>query len=75
MIANKMSQQERLIRLNESAKRQMKVLKNNKSIKDLEVLQKEINNDDMLLIETKWNIKGPQISAFEKIIGVKYEYR
>ena len=34
MIANNITQQERLIKLNESAYRQMKVLQGNKSIKD-----------------------------------------
>lgn len=52
MIANELTQRERLIRLNESAKRQMKVLKDNRMIKDLEMFQKEVN-DDMLLIEGK----------------------
>ena len=48
LIENKISQKERLIRLNNSAKRQMKVLKDNKNIKELEVLQKEINNEKLL---------------------------
>ena len=52
MIANELPQRERLIRLNESAKRQMKVLKDNRMIKDLEMFQKAVN-DDMLLIEDK----------------------
>ena len=52
MIVNELPQRERLIRLNESAKRQMKALKDNRMIKDLEKLQKEVN-DNMLLIESK----------------------
>ena len=39
---------ERLIRLNNSAKRQMKVLRDNKNIKELEELQREVNNFKML---------------------------
>ena len=42
-------QSERLIRLNNSARRQMKVLKNNKNIKDLELLQKQVNEDNNLI--------------------------
>lgn len=42
-------QSERLIRLNNSARRQMKVLKNNKNIKDLELLQKQVNKDNNLI--------------------------
>ena len=39
----KIPQGERLVRLNHSARRQMKVLKDNKNIKDLELLQKQVN--------------------------------
>ena len=42
-------QSERLIRLNNSARRQMKVLKNNKNINDLELLQKQVNEDNNLI--------------------------
>ena len=52
MILHNISQQERLINLNESARRQMNVLKNNKGIKKLELLQKQINKDK-ILIENK----------------------
>ena len=52
MILHNISQQERLINLNESARRQMNVLKNNKGIKELELLQKQINKDK-ILIENK----------------------
>ena len=46
------SQGERLIKLNESARNQMEVLKNNNGIKELEILQKQINNNK-ILIENK----------------------
>src|SRR5574344_1075532 len=39
LIENKVNQSERLIRLNNSAKRQMKLLRDNKNIKELENLQ------------------------------------
>ncbi len=39
-------QNERLVRLNNSARRQMKVLKDNRNIKDLELLQKQVNEDN-----------------------------
>lgn len=45
LIRKGISQKERLISLNETAKNQMRVLQNNKNIKELEVLQKEINKD------------------------------
>ena len=53
MIANNITQQERLIKLNESAYRQMKVLQGNKSIKELENLQKKVNQETKNLIENK----------------------
>ena len=43
LIEEEVPQSERLVRLNNSARRQMKVLKDNKSIKDLELLQKQVN--------------------------------
>lgn len=46
------NQRKRLIKLNESAKNQMEVLKNNNGIKELEILQKQINASKHL-IETK----------------------
>jgi len=46
-------QSDRLIQLNESARNQMEALKNNKNIKELEVLQEQINNDNKTLIENK----------------------
>ena len=45
LIEEKVPQSERLIRLNNSARRQMEVLKDNKSIKDLELLQKQVNKE------------------------------
>lgn len=45
LIADNILQEERLIKLNNSARMQMKTLKNNKSIKDLELLQKEVNEN------------------------------
>ena len=43
LIANGISQKERLILLNQSAKAQVELLKNNKNIKELESLQNDIN--------------------------------
>ena len=52
MISYNIPQQERLVRLNESARRQMRVLKDNKGIKDLELLQQQINDLETKIIET-----------------------
>lgn len=49
LIKNKISQKERLIILNERAKVQINILKNNNNIKKLEELERDINNK---LIET-----------------------
>ena len=49
LIEAKVPQNERLVRLNNSARRQMKVLKDNKNIKDLELLQKQVNDDNNLI--------------------------
>ena len=49
LIENNVSQSERLIRLNNSARRQMRVLQNNKSISEIEKLQDEVNNEIYLL--------------------------
>ena len=43
LIEAKVPQNERLVRLNNSARRQMKVSKDNKNIKDFELLQKRVN--------------------------------
>lgn len=53
MIESKIPQNERLIKLNNSAKRQMMVLKDNKNIKELEILQKQVNESKMLNEENK----------------------
>ena len=53
MISNNINQSDRLIRLNESARRQMNALKGNKGIQELELLQNEINKENKLLIDTK----------------------
>ena len=49
LIEEKVPQNERLVRLNNSARRQMKVLKDNKSIKNLELLQKQVNEENDLI--------------------------
>ena len=53
LIENNVPQRERLIRLNNSARRQMKSLTNNKNIHELEKLQKQVNNENYL-IENKF---------------------
>ena len=53
MILHNVPQQERLINLNESAHRQMRVLKGNKGIKELELLQQQINKEEKTIIENK----------------------
>jgi len=47
-----LSQQERLIRLNDSAKKQMNLLKNDKRVKQLAILQEDVNKD-LLSLENK----------------------
>lgn len=47
------SQSERLISLNNSARNQMEILKNNNGIKELELLQERINENNRILIENK----------------------
>ena len=48
-----MSQSERLISSNNSARNQMKILKNNKNVEKLEVLQQQVNKGNKYLIESK----------------------
>ena len=48
-----MSQSERLISLNDSARNQMEILKNNNGIKELELLQERINENKKVLLENK----------------------
>ncbi len=47
------SQSERLINLNNSARNQMEILKNNNNIKELELLQERANENNKVLIENK----------------------
>lgn len=53
LIRMNIKQSDRLIRLNESARNQMEALKYNKNIKELEVLQQQVNEDNRYLIENK----------------------
>lgn len=53
LIRLNVKQSNRLIQLNESAKNQMKALKSNKNIKELEILQQQVNEDNKYLIENK----------------------
>lgn len=48
-----MSQNGKLISLNNSARNQMEILKNNNGIKELELLQEKINANNKVLIENK----------------------
>ena len=49
LIEEKVPQRERLVKLNNSARRQMEALKNNKNVKDLELLQKQVNEENNLI--------------------------
>ena len=49
LIENNVPQSERIVRLNNSARRQMKVLQNNKNLHELEKIQKQINDEIYLL--------------------------
>ena len=53
LVRMKIKQSDRLVQLNESARNQMKALKNNKNIKELEVLQQQVNENNKYLIENK----------------------
>lgn len=48
LIKDGLSQEERLIKLNKIAKEQIKILKNNKNIKTLEDVERNINNRNLL---------------------------
>ena len=48
------SQNKRLISLNNSVRNQMEILKNNNEIKELELLQERINKNNEVLIENKY---------------------
>ena len=49
LIEEKIPQNQRLIRLNKMAKRQMEILKDNRNIKELETLQKQVNDNKLLI--------------------------
>ena len=49
LIENNVSQSERIIRLNNSARRQMRVLQNNRNIAELEKLQEQVKNEKYLV--------------------------
>ena len=46
-----MSQSQRLIKLNKMAKRQMELLKNNKSFDNLEYIEHNVNKNEMLTLQ------------------------
>lgn len=48
LIKSGISQKERLITLNETAKNQIEILSNNKNIKDLENIENKLNNNNLL---------------------------
>ena len=49
LIKMNLSQEERLIKLNNSARRQIEIIRNNNNVEELETLQKEVNNSKYLL--------------------------
>ena len=49
LIEANVPQEERLIKLNSSARRQMDILQNNKNIKELEILQRQVNDASKML--------------------------
>ena len=53
LIRMNIKQSDRFIQLNESARNQMGALRNNKNVKELEVLQQQVNEDNKYLIESK----------------------
>ena len=53
LIRMNVKQSDRLVQLNESARNQMETLKNNKNVKELEILQQQVNKDNKYLIENK----------------------
>mgnify|MGYP004531027451 FL=1 len=53
LIRMNIKQSDRLIQLNESARNQMEALRNNKNVKELEVLQQQVNEDNKYLIGSK----------------------
>ena len=57
MINDNIKQSERVIKLNDFARNQMKLIQKNRQINNLEILQKEINNSKNLFISTKSDFK------------------
>ena len=53
LIEMGMSQSQRLIKLNKMAKRQMELLKNNKSFDNLEYIEHNVNKNEMLTLQEK----------------------
>lgn len=53
LIEMKIPQNERLVRLNNIARKQMELLKNNKSFNNLEYIENKVNNNQNNLIESK----------------------
>ena len=49
LIRMDIKQSDRLVKLNESARNQMEALKNNKNIKELEILQNQVNKNNVCL--------------------------
>ena len=52
LIEENISQGERLVRLNNSARRQIEVLKDNKNIKEIGILHRQVNNDKRVMIDS-----------------------
>ena len=48
LIEMKISQRERLVRLNNTARKQMELLKNNKSLNNLEYIENKVNDKQAL---------------------------
>ncbi len=51
LIKMNIKQSDRLIQLNESARNQMDTLKNNQNIRELEIIQKQVNDNNFLINE------------------------
>ena len=49
LISENIPQNERLIKLNSSARRQMEILKKNNNIKELEILQNKVNQQELMI--------------------------
>ena len=49
LIEEKIPQKDRLIKLNNMARKQMEILKDNKNLKELETLQKQVNDDNLMI--------------------------